>query len=108
MGTATIFISWNLVKKLGRRGWESNPQDSLRRQSLANSCNNHYATSPIIHIYLLAEEVGLEPTNPLRGYSFQDYCNGHYATPPDYFYHKCELKSIMIPLATVCNTGIIN
>lgn len=31
-----------------RRGWDSNPQDRLRSQSLANSCNNRYTTSPII------------------------------------------------------------
>jgi len=29
MGTATIFISWNLVKKLGRRGWDSPPVNFL-------------------------------------------------------------------------------
>ena len=31
-----------------RRRWDSNPQDSLTRQSLANSCNNHYATPPYL------------------------------------------------------------
>src|SRR6185436_17851305 len=39
-------------KKPWRRGWESNPPDDLRRQSLANFCTSRYAPSPLAAYYL--------------------------------------------------------
>ena len=44
--------------------------------------------------FLLAEEVGLEPTNPVRGSTFQEWCNSRYAIPPNEFYDKKPIKSI--------------
>ena len=52
-GCALSIELWGLIGMMVRRGWDSNPQDPIKGQSLANSCNNHYTTSPFIFILTL-------------------------------------------------------